>query len=99
MVPRHNSKGFGLSVDRRPGVVWRAKAVGDQHRNSVALIAPRPQTGPINRCDRSVPQRMPCLLMPIDLEDINRLATEADGLGNLLDMLCTPLLCVSSRSV
>ena len=62
MVPRHNSVGLGPPVDIRPGIVWGAKPVGDHHGNPVAFIAPRPQTGPINGCDRSEPQRPPCLL-------------------------------------
>ena len=80
MVPRHNPIGIGPPVDRRPGVVWRAKPVGDQHGNPVAVIGPRPQTGPINGCDRSVPQRLPCLLVSNYLSMVDRLGV---GIGDI----------------
>ena len=50
-------------------MVRSAEPVGDQHGNSVAVVVPGPQTRPINGCDRSVPQRPPCLMVPTCLID------------------------------
>jgi hypothetical protein len=69
MVPRHHPVGVGAAVDVRPGMVGSAQPVGDQHGNAVAVVVPGPQTRPITGCDRSIPQRPPCLMVPTCLID------------------------------
>ena len=69
MVPRHHPVGVGAAVDVRPSMVRSAEPVGDQHGNAVAVVVPSPQTRPITGCDRSVPQRPPCLMVPTCLID------------------------------